>query len=334
MSRISEESEESETREERGKQMPLTDNTRNRISSFFTNPLWDQAPERIDYFGGIIGGEEPSRYSASPHLWNSLFRALDVAGYFTALDLPRAEQLPDVLAFLSELTECVDITVTSPYKSDAWDAVQQLPRRVEVADRVRRLGCLNHVIPDHAGARLFVDNTDGQGMLRALQKRKPLSGARVLLVGAGGAAASIGYELAAAGTGLTIANIIAEDAAKLQRLLEPLVQPPGRIRSGGWELVEQSAGNSDIIVSAITVSTPLSAQQIAGLPPDCLCADTRYGANGLFAAAAREAGRPSVDGREMLFGQFELAAERVGELLVIEQQKLSRALADIEREFT
>lgn len=314
--------------------MPLTEDARNRISSFFTNPLWDQAPDRIDCFGGIIGGEEPSRYSASPHLWNSLFRAVDVAGYFVALDLPRAEQLPDVLTCLSELPQCVDITVTSPYKSDAWAAVQDLPRPIEATDRVRRLGCLNHIIPNHSDASLFVDNTDGQGMLRALQKRTPLSGARILLVGAGGAAASIGHELAAAGADLTIANIIAEDAANLQRLLEPLVQPPGRIRSGGWELVEQSAGDSDIIVSAITASTPLSAQQIGELPPDCLCADTRYGENGRFAASAREAGRPSVDGREMLFGQFQLAAERVGELLGIERQKMSRALADIEQEFT
>ena len=291
-------------------------------------------PASVDYFGGIIGGEEPSRYSSSPYLWNSFFRRVGVAGYFSALDLPREEKLSGFLRWLTELPECVDITVTSPYKAAAYECLDQLPRPAHLTDRVRRLRCLNHIIPDNAMGTLLVDNTDGQGMIRALEKRRELRDTRVLLVGAGGAAASIGHELAAAGANLTIANIIPGDALALKELLEPLTEGSGTVTAGGWELIEKTAPSSEIIVSAITASSPLTESQFALVPADCLCADTRYGDNGVFADAARRAGRASIDGRRMLFGQFQLAAERVGSLLGIKPELMSASLDAIESEFT
>lgn len=310
--------------------MALSAQARSRVASFVTNDLWAGAPHSVDYFGGIIGGEEPSRYSLSPRLWNSFFRHIGVAGFFSALDLPQAEALPDFLACLVELPECVDITVTSPYKAAACDCLERLPPGARVTDRVQRLHCLNHIIADHGSGTLHVDNTDGQGMIHALQKRRRLQNARVLLVGAGGAAASIGHELAVAGAELTIANIVAEDANALKLLLEPLQTGRAGIRAGGWELIEAAANSSDIIISAITESTPLTESQLDRLPGHCLCADTRYGANGAFAQAAKRAGRQWIDGREMLFGQFQLAAERVAALLKVDPRPAFNA---IERAF-
>ncbi len=314
--------------------MALSSEALSRIASFVTNNLSAEMPDSVDHFGGIIGGEEPSRYSSSPHLWNSLFRLVGTSGYFGALDLPGKQQLTRLLGYLTDLPECVDITITSPYKAAAYECLDQLPRPAHLTERVRRLQCLNHIIPERRTGTLFVDNTDGQGMIRALEKRRALQNARVLLVGAGGAAASIGYELVVAGAQLTIANIIPDEAVALKALLDPLTEHRATVGAGGWELIEETAPSSEVIISAITASSPLTESEFALLPADCLCADTRYGSNGLFAEAARRAGRSSIDGREMLFGQFQLAAERVGALLEIDPQLLSKTFSIIEQEFT
>jgi len=98
-------------------------------------------------------------------------------------------------------------------------------------------------------------------------------------------------------------------------------------------MIGRLAPGRDIVVSAVTVSTPLTPEAIETLPPKIILTDVRYGAAAEFAAAARRVGRPCIDGREMLYGQFRLAAERAGAVLELDPGAVSAALDDVETRF-
>ena len=87
-----------------------------------------------------------------------------------------------------------------------------MPHKVAVIDHLDGLapsasviGAVNCVVRD--GDRLIGHNTDGEGFLRALRERVGVREARVVLLGAGGAARAIGVELGFAGAAeVTIVN--------------------------------------------------------------------------------------------------------------------------------
>ncbi len=303
------------------------------FTSFLTNPAFQQVDvEPLSFIGGIVGGENPSRYSQSPRLWNRFFQLQRIPAYFEALDLPDASQFPPFVNHILKPPLCIDLTVTSPYKGVAYAALPTLQAPVTCSQRVHHLQSLNHFIlaPDHAS--YLVDSTDGEGMIRALKKRSSLSGARVLLVGAGGAAASIGYEALREGAFLRIVNIIEEDARTLSCRLKEVLSVR-EVPCGGWEKLTAWAKESDVIISAITESTPLTAAQLAQVPESTLLADTRYGDRALFVQAAQHIGRSCIDGREMLFGQFYAAATQLSETLRLPKDQVERTLHQVEAEF-
>ena len=291
------------------------------------------ALEELDFIGGIVGGERPSGYSRSPVLWNRLFQELGIRGFFAALDLPQSTPFSGFAEAFLRIPGCIDLTVTSPYKATAYQCLSSLPMDIKAAERVEHIGCLNHIMASPATGRITADITDGLGMVRAVKKRKTLRGANVLLVGAGGAATAIGYEIVQEGASLIIANIVEEDGRILAERLGAFAAPPRTVTACSWEDMQEAVSNCDVIISAITSSTPLDSTGVERLDEDCLLADTRYGDRAEFVRAAREAGRQCVDGREMLVGQFVAAAEVVGINLGVGQSTLSAALADVERWF-
>jgi len=78
------------------------------------------------------------------------------------------------------------LNVTVPFKEDAWRLVDELSPRAASAQAV------NTIIQLEDG-RLRGDNTDGIGLVRDLQENQgaTLAGARILLLGAGGAARGV-----------------------------------------------------------------------------------------------------------------------------------------------
>jgi shikimate dehydrogenase len=318
------------------------------------DPFAGSGGRRPRWISGILGGGRPSRYSRSPALWNGLFGRLGLDAAFLAFDLARAEDLPAFIQAFIEQPGALDLTVTNPYKAAAWDALPHLGLapglKPAASERVTSLGCLNHLIVDRAGGRLLAENTDGIGMLRALEdaagrlwpaadpRGRPsvLAGRRALLVGAGGAAASIGLELARAGAELTVANIIEADA---QALAERLGGRAGGapIEAGGWELIARAAPAAELIVSAITSGTPLEAPAIADLDRRVLLADVRYGASAEFVRACQAAGRSPgldvVDGEAMLYRQFAAAAWLALSSLGLPAERLDSGLEAVRRNF-
>jgi 3-dehydroquinate dehydratase/shikimate dehydrogenase len=79
-----------------------------------------------------------------------------------------------------------------------------------------RIGACNTVLRAQDG-KLYGFNTDVAGITGPLEKRMPLSGARVLVLGAGGAARAAVFGLREKGASVFILNRTAETAQKLAR---------------------------------------------------------------------------------------------------------------------
>jgi shikimate dehydrogenase len=101
---------------------------------------------------------------------------------------------------------------------------------------------VNTVVND--GGRLTGHNTDWVGATRALEEVLPLDGARVLLLGAGGAARAIAFGLRERGAQATVAN---RDLGKAER-----VAVDAGARAAPLDEVAQ-AGDYDVVINATTV---------------------------------------------------------------------------------
>jgi shikimate dehydrogenase len=122
----------------------------------------------------------------------------------------------------------------------------------DVAPVARRIGAVNTVVNDDG--RLTGHNTDWIGAVRALEEVRPLVGARVLLLGAGGAARALAYGVRERGAKLVVANRDLKKAETLARELDGEFAP----FAAGPAL----AGESDVVVNATT-------RGMAGADPEC-----------------------------------------------------------------
>jgi shikimate dehydrogenase len=193
--------------------------------------------------------------------------------------------------------------VTVPFKEEAYRLASRLSARAELAGAVNTLSVTD-------SGQIVGDNTDGAGLLRDLEHNLgfPVRGARVLLLGAGGAArGAIGPLLAAAPATLRIANRTPQKAADLARRFS--AGAGGTIAGGGYSGFTELAGEPfDLVINATAASLngevpPLPAGIYAA---GSLAYDMMYSPSATtpFLGAALEAGADHVaDGLGMLVEQ-------------------------------
>jgi 3-dehydroquinate dehydratase/shikimate dehydrogenase len=139
---------------------------------------------------GVIG--DPVGHSLSPLMHNAAFAARGK----NAVYLPfRVRELPDFMASINPL-DISGFSVTIPHK-------ENIVRYLDECDSLAaEIGAVNTVLV-RAG-KLCGYNTDFIGVLRAMERRLPLAGSRVLLIGAGGAARAAAFALARAGAAVAV----------------------------------------------------------------------------------------------------------------------------------
>ena len=189
--------------------------------------------------------------------------------------------------------------VTVPFKFEAWELA---PRRTE---RALLAGAANTLRFDAEG--WLADNTDGVGLQRDIEHNagRPLAGLRVLVVGAGGAAAGVlGPLLAARPRQLVLAN---RTAAKAQTLVASHAAWAGAHGTALSAAPLEAPGEGyDVVVNASASSlagagSPVPAQVLGA---DSLAVDLMYGAAAEpFLAWARSHGAQARDGLGMLVEQ-------------------------------
>jgi 3-dehydroquinate dehydratase/shikimate dehydrogenase len=136
---------------------------------------------------GVAGN--PVSHSLSPLMQNSAFRRERINAVYLPL---KTESVADLLHVIRKLP-LSGISVTMPLKQ------QVLEHLANVDPLTAKLGACN-TIRMGADGKLYGFNTDVAGIVRPLEKRIALKGARVLVLGAGGAARAAVYGLVEKGS--------------------------------------------------------------------------------------------------------------------------------------
>jgi shikimate dehydrogenase len=244
---------------------------------------------------GIIG--DPVAHSLSPAMHNAAFGRLGLDFTYVPFHV-RPAQLGAAIAGIRALG-LVGVNVTVPHKERVIDFLDTVSARAQRAGAVNTI--LNH------GGRLHGENTDIIGFQRALSAvRFRLRGARVLVVGAGGAARAVLTALHEGGArSVTIANRTTARARALA-----IAFGGSRLRVDVARLAAlRDVGRLaafDLVVNATSVGLhgePFVPLSYGDTPARCLFADLLYGRRTDFLCRADRAGRPTLDGLGMLLHQ-------------------------------
>jgi len=190
-------------------------------------------------------------------------------------------------------------------------AVLGLLDRVEPGARL--VGAVNTVVVEDDGS-LFGLNTDGGGFVEACSEAGiGFEGRRVLLLGAGGAAAAIGAAVLGEGAArLDLCNRTGERAERLRRVLVGVVEGShgGRIEIGvrSWGERGVAAAQADVILNATYLGMkdgdplPVPAEALSYVEAVC---DAVYRAGGEteLVRRARRKGATAIGGERMLLYQ-------------------------------
>ena len=232
---------------------------------------------------GVVG--DPIAHSLSPAIMNAALRRENVNGVFLAL---HAKSLKDLLACVKEIP-IHGLAVTMPYKQAI------IPYLDNTDPHTSKIGACNTVVRSQDG-KLYGFNTDTSGVVRPLEQRLPLNDARVLVLGAGGAARAAVFGLRDRGAQIFIMNRSADAAQKLAR------QAKGR----AIKRADLKKLDFDVIINATPVGmgntreSPLNADEIkARIVFDMVYdpAETR------LLQLAKERGAEVIQGSEMFVHQ-------------------------------
>jgi 3-dehydroquinate dehydratase/shikimate dehydrogenase len=154
---------------------------------------------------GVAG--DPVAHSLSPAIMNAAFRRENVNAVYLAL---HAKTLKDLLTCVREIP-IHGLSITMPYK----EAI--LPFLDNTDSHTTKIGACNTVVRAQDG-KLYGFNTDTSGVVRPLERRlNTLQDAKILVLGAGGAARAAVFGLKERGAEIFILNRSAAPAQKLAR---------------------------------------------------------------------------------------------------------------------
>jgi 3-dehydroquinate dehydratase/shikimate dehydrogenase len=268
---------------------------------------------------GVVG--DPIAHSLSPAIMNAAFRRENVNAVYLGL---HAKTLKDLLTCIREIP-IHGISVTMPYK----EAI--LPHLDNTDSHTTKVGACNTVVRAQDG-KLYGFNTDTAGIVRPLERRlSTLEGARILVIGAGGAARAAVFGLKERGAEVYILNRSLVHAKKLAHQARARIMKRPDLKKASF----------DVIINATPVGmgnsrdTPLQDKEINARyvfdmvydPPE-----TR------FLTLARERGAQVIPGAEMFVHQaarqFEIWTgkpapwdEMLRVVLLAQQDRASRSAA-------
>lgn len=230
---------------------------------------------------GVAGW--PVAHSLSPLIHGAWLEAAGLDGRYEAF---ACETEADFRRLLDEgrAGRLRGLNVTAPWKETA------LAQADEASPIARACGSANLLM--FSEGRIGADSTDGRGLVAALSEQAPglvLSGARAVVLGAGGAARAAVQALAAGGAEVAVLNRTRERAERLAAEL------------GARAADETALAQARLVVSALSVPP---AVDLAVLPADAVVMDMTYRPlQTPFLRAARTRGLIGVDGLAMLIGQ-------------------------------
>jgi 3-dehydroquinate dehydratase / shikimate dehydrogenase len=163
--------------------------------------------EQVDAATRIYGvAGDPLEHSLSPVIMNTALRRENVNGVYLAL---HAKTLKDLIHCAREIP-LHGLSITMPYKQAI------LPYLDNTDAHTTKIGACNTVVRGQEG-KLYGFNTDTTGVIRPLEQRLTIENAKVLVLGAGGAARAAVFGLKERGAEVWILNRTLAKAQKLAR---------------------------------------------------------------------------------------------------------------------
>lgn len=234
---------------------------------------------------------DPVEHSLSPVMHNAAFKALGMDCEYHKFRVSKADLETAIMG--AKAMDFGGLNLTIPLKEKALDIV-------EPDTLAHDIGAINTI--EFKDDTLIGHNTDGTGALRALQ----LSGvvipkSRVLILGAGGAARAVAFQLAQNGAKVTIANRTAQRAHSLAENVHSV----GDAEGTGLDDLQELVAQSNIVINTTSIGmhpdidkTPITADWMR---PGLVVFDIVY--NPLITrllSEAEKAGAIIIEGLKML----------------------------------
>jgi len=195
---------------------------------------------------GLVGS--PISHSVSPAMHNAAFAATRLDAVY--LPFPAADA--DDFVTFGRALGIKGASVTIPFKVSLFD------RMDEVYAVARRVGAINTI--RSLDGRWIGGNTDASAFLSPLRHRVELNGARVAVMGAGGAARAVAVALSSSNAQVTI---YARDGAKAQEVAMTASAASGTMPppAGSWDLLVNC---TPVGMYPNTGETPIDASLLTG----------------------------------------------------------------------
>lgn len=204
--------------------------------------------EQVDAATRVYGvAGDPVAHSLSPVVMNAALRRETVNGVYLAL---HAKTLKDLLACVREIP-IHGLSITMPYK----EAI--IPFLDNTDSHTTKIGACNTVVRAQDG-KLYGFNTDTAGVVRPLQQRIELEKAKILVLGAGGAARAAVFGLKERGAEVYILNRTAGPAQKLARSARARLLKRADLKKLSFDVII----NATPVGMGNTRDTPLNANEI------------------------------------------------------------------------
>ena len=237
----------------------------------------------------VIG--HPIEQSRSPELHHAFAQK-------TGIDLHYSKRLAPLDGFEANIKEFfaqggVGMNVTVPFKEQAFAQCQVLTERAKIAKAVNTLWMQD--------GKLHGDNTDGQGLVDAIQALNwPLDNTVILIIGAGGATRGVVYPLVQAGVQkIVIAN---RTLARAEQLVADLKDAVPQATLAAVSL-EHLSGEFDLVINATSASLSGDALVLPETLQFKYAYEMAYGKPSSFLDQAKARGIATSEGYGMLVGQ-------------------------------
>ena len=242
----------------------------------------------------------PIKHSISPFIHNSAFEATHTNGVYVAWEV-EATDLAETVANIRRY-QMYGINLSMPYKE------QVIPYLDQLSEEACLIGAVNTVV--NREGTLIGYNTDGKGFFKSLPSFK-ISGKKMVLLGAGGAAKAILAQAILDGVSQVSVFVRLASIEKTRPYLEKLQNATGfRVDLFALEDVQDlqdSITKADLLVNATSVGMDGFSQPIPTsivLPEKLLVADVIYQPfETPFLNWARNQGNQSINGLGMLLYQ-------------------------------
>lgn len=256
--------------------------------------------EIIALFGQPVA-ENPTQY-----MQEEAFRAAGVDFRYVTLEVT-PERLSDAVRGMRAMN-FAGANCTIPHKIAVMEHLD------EITLTARKIGAVNTIVRQSDGTYLG-ENTDGKGFIRSLSEAGfSITGAKAVVLGAGGAARAIAVELAEAGaTSLTIVN-------RTQSRGEELAKAVGERTTARAEFVPwlgdyEVPSDTQLVINATSIALFPNVEDVVPIDFSTLkagmlaCDVIPNPPSTPFLQRAKEAGAVTLDGLGMLVYQGAIAFE-------------------------